>query len=479
MCFWEVAATSETWSPFISTNLTDAEYGGRHNVIRWEKGRGELSREEGARIQGMTAWPLRGVLLSVTGTLRAQLKCTQPHEKTTVAVVARNPDNLGAVFVYMRSAQYREAVRALNQKTAVSTGVVAKVPFDLDHWQKEFSERYPNGLPDPESRDPTQWLFGGHPQHSSAPLATATIRLVNYHWPRQVDAGFANGSPSENDSLDSFADADGIVCLTALKGELPAEQRLNALLADAFGSDWSAAKLASLLAEVGFAGRTLDDWLRDGFFVQHCELFHQSPFVWHVWDGRRDGFHALVNYHRLAAPNGEGRRTLEKLIYSYLGDWIDRQRGDQKAGVEGADARLAHAEYLKTELIKILVGEAPYDIFVRWKALREQPLGWDPDINDGVRINIRPFMTARPLNGRGANACILRSSPKIKWDKDRGKEPTRDKYDYPWCWGWDGSSADFAAGAEFDGNRWNDIHYSRATKQSARDRHSASAGGEA
>ena len=39
-----------------------------------------------------------------------------------------------------------------------------------------------------------------------------------------------------------------------------------------------------------------------------------------------------VNYHRLAAPNGEGRRTLEKLIYSYLGDWIDRQRADQKAG---------------------------------------------------------------------------------------------------------------------------------------------------
>ena len=128
------------------------------------------------------------------------------------------------------------------------------------------------------------------------------------------------------------ADGDGIVCLTALKGEPPAEQRLNALLADAFGADWSAAKLASLLADAGYAGKSLDDWLRDGFFEQHCELFHQRPFVWHIWDGRRDGFHALVNYHRLAAPNGEGRRTLEKLIYSYLGDWIDRQRADQKSG---------------------------------------------------------------------------------------------------------------------------------------------------
>ena len=54
-----------------------------------------------------------------------------------------------------------------------------------------------------------------------------------------------------------------------------------------------------MLVDVGYAGRTLDDWLRDGFFEQHCNLFHQRPFIWHVWDGLRDGFAALVNYHRL------------------------------------------------------------------------------------------------------------------------------------------------------------------------------------
>jgi hypothetical protein len=282
--------------------------------------------------------------------------------------------------------------------------------------------------------------------------------------------------PMESDGLEHHADVDGIVCPTALKGEAPAEQALNALLADAFGADWSAAKLAGLLADVGFAGKRLDDWLRDAFFQQHCELFHQRPFVWHVWDGRRDGFHALVNYHRLAAPNGEGRRTLEKLIYSYLGDWIDRQRDEQKAGVEGADARLAHAEHLRAELIKILEGEPPYDIFVRWKPLNEHPIGWDPDINDGVRMNIRPFMTARPLGAKTNGACILRATPKIKWDKDRGKEPNRDKTDYPWFWSWDEASADFAGGATFDGNRWNDLHYSRAVKHAARDRQAAKAG---
>jgi hypothetical protein len=271
---------------------------------------------------------------------------------------------------------------------------------------------------------------------------------------------------------------DGILCLTAIKGVAPAQERLVTLLASAFGADWSAAKLASLLMQVGFSGKSLDDWLRDGFFQQHCDLFHQRPFIWHIWDGRRDGFHALVNYHHLAAPDGEGRRRLEKLIYSYLGDWIDRQRDDQKLGVEGADGRLAAAEHLRVELTKVLEGEPPYDIFVRWKSLHEQPIGWEPDINDGVRMNIRPFMTARPLGARGTNACILRVTPKnLKWDKDRGKEPTREKADYPWFWGWDEVARDFAGGGASDGNRWNDLHYSRDVKQSARDR--ASAGGKA
>ena len=93
---------------------------------------------------------------------------------------------------------------------------------------------------------------------------------------------------------------------------------------------------------------------------------------------------------------------------------------------------MAAAEHLKVELEKILEGEPPYDIFVRWKPLREQPIGWEPDINDGVRMNIRPFVTARPLAARGKTASILRVTPKgIKWDKDRGKEPQRSKDDYP------------------------------------------------
>ena len=205
--------------------------------------------------------------------------------------------------------------------------------------------------------------------------------------------------------------------------------------------------------------------------------------MWHIWDGRRDGFHALVNYHRLAGPHGEGRRTLDALTYRYLGDWIERQRAEQQEGKAGADARLAAALDLQAQLERIAAGEPPCDIFVRWRPLHRQPIGWQPDIDDGVRLNIRPFMRAELRAGGRKGAGILRWKPNVKWGKDRGKEPehhrdtgrhVRPRKDFPWFWGCPGGGGteqqrtDFQGGAAFDGNRWNDLHYTRAVKEEAR-----------
>jgi len=471
-CFWELPRIDDPWRPYQTSSETNRPYAGRSLVINWStSGSGMVRPRLGSPVVGKA-----GVALSAMRQIAATMYSGDLHYSLATPLVPIDPINLPAIWTFCNSSEFNSLVREIEQNIAVTTDTFGKVPFDLAYWQQRSKELYPEGLPTPMSDDPTQWIFAGHPTNAESTLQVAVGRILGFHWPRQNGSGFMNCPALHPDGLEKHSDDDGIVCLTALKGEPPAEQRLNALLADAFGTDWSAARLAGLLADVGFAGKSLDDWLRDGFFAQHCELFQQRPFVWHIWDGRRDGFHALVNYHRLAAPNGEGRRTLEKLIYSYLGDWIDRQHDEQRAGVEGADARLAHAEHLRAELIKILEGEPPYDIFVRWKALHEQPIGWDPDINDGVRLNIRPFMTARPLGAKAKGACILRATPKIKWDKDRGKEPNRDEADYPWFWCWDEASADFAGGATFDGNRWNDLHYSRAVKQAARDRQAAKAG---
>ena len=122
----------------------------------------------------------------------------------------------------------------------------------------------------------------------------------------------------------------------------------------AFGESWSPAKVKELLEQAGSKKKNLADWLRDEFFKQHCALFGNRPFVWHIWDGQRDGFSALVNYHRL------DRKTLEKLTYTYLGqDWVERQRAEVRDEVAGAEARLAAALALQRKLEAILEGEAP------------------------------------------------------------------------------------------------------------------------
>jgi len=223
------------------------------------------------------------------------------------------------------------------------------------------------------------------------------------------------------------------------------------------------AKLADLIAAAGSSGgpgKSLEEWLRQDFFGQHCSMFHQRPFIWQIWDGRKDGFSVLVNYHQLAAPSGEGRRLLEKITYTYLGDWINQQKKAAAAGVAGADVRILAATELAAKLASIIAGEPPYDIFVRWKPLHQQPIGWEPDINDGVRLNIRPFI----------EAGVLRGKVNVNWKKDRGAEPQslRPRKMFPWFWGWDEKAADFKGGAEFTGERFNALHYTNAVKLAAR-----------
>ena len=477
--FWENSEIGDKIRPFMNTPVKSDGFQGREHTIFWRLIENGFP---GAAVRGRDAWNRSGFITSKIAPFMSTRYQGELFSTSSPAIIVRNKAHRAAVWCFLQSESFCSTVQSINSNFGIGNGYFSKLPFDLAHWQKVAAEKYPDGLPKPHSDDPTQWLFNGHPKGSEQPLQVAVARLVGYRWPRQTGSSFMDcPAITEPDGLERHVDDDGIVCLTAVKGEAPAEQRLNALLAAAFGADWSAARLSTLLDAVGFAGKTLDDWLRDGFFEQHCALFHQRPFVWHVWDGRRDGFHALVNYHRLAASDGEGRRTLEKLIYSYLGDWIDSQRDAQKKGADGADGRLAAALHLKAELEKILAGEPPYDIFVRWKPLHRQPIGWEPDINDGVRLNVRPFLTARPLTtARRGDPCILRVRPKGSefnhlGKPDRGKEPLRDKADFPWFWGWTPEdpalATDFAGGADFDGNRWNGLHYTNDTKRAARKRH--------
>jgi hypothetical protein len=458
--FWELNCVEDQWKPFCGACDETRPYDGRSFLLRWHGGGGPILELLGARLDGQGAWNRRGVLVRQMRHLPATIYDGQAFDNNTAAIVPNRDVDLDAIWAFVSSADYLQAIRRIDQKVSVTSATLAKVPFDIAHWQKVAVEKYPHGLPKPFSSDPTQWLFSGHPKGSDQPLHVAVARLLGYQWPRQTGSSFPDCPALGPDGLEKLADQDDIVCLSASKGKAPAAERLRGLLVHALGKFG----LDTLIATAGLKGsksETLEDWLRDEFFEQHCALFHHRPFLWHIWDGHKSGFGALVNYHQLTHAN------LEKLTYAYLGDWIRRQQAAIEAEEAGSDARLQAAKQLQTRLKLILEGEPPYDLFVRWKPLSKQAIGWHPDMNDGVRINIRPFLT-QDIPGGKKGAGILRIKPNIKWDKDRGKEPARDKKDFPWFWGWDEKTQDFAGvGKEPDGNRWNDCHYTNEFKQVA------------
>lgn len=478
--WWEIAPLPTSWRFMQTAPDSSNSSGGRETVVCWDGARNRVlgmsdaERKQGHNqdYRGSAAWLKNGVSIALIKNLRPTPYVGELFDKSVAVLLPREPEHLTAIRAFVESPEYSAAVRMIDQKLMVTNSTLVKVPFDLEHWQQVAAQRYPNGLPKPYSDDPTQWIFHGHPCGSviwdeeakwTAPgplrveanvLQIAVARLLGYRWPAETDADIelaeeARALVAQSQALLPHADADGIVCLPPVGGEKAAADRLLNLLAAAYGEHWSTSVLDQLLASAGHAGKGLDSWLRDKFFAQHCELFHQRPFIWHVWDGLRDGFAALVNYHQLDT------KGLEALIYTYLGNWISRQNEDISAGVDGAQERLAAALALKQKLELILKGEQPYDIFVRWKPLAQQPIGWEPDLNDGVRLNIRPFLSVPEVGKKGAG--VLRERPKLKWDKDRGS----DVPSAPW----------FHLGPSYggkEGDRINDHHLSLAEKQAAR-----------
>ena len=466
--YWEVSEYGTAWEFLQSSVSSISNYAGRSRIVLWEKEQGamfllaesvkHLNHAAQNWRRGKPNWGKSGIVISLMGDLPCTLYTGEIYDINCCAIVPKDSKHLDAIAAYALSGELGAAIRSFDTSLKVgSPKTLLSAEFDYEYWSQTAKETFPSGVPRQFSNDPTQWIFHGHPQPSTVPLHVAVARLVGYTWPAESGESFdlsteARQWLSKSEALTRHADKDGIVCIPPVGREASASDRLLNLLANAYGEAWSNDILAQLLSAADHAGKSLETWLRDKFFIQHCKLFDSRPFVWHVWDGLRDGFAALVNYHRL------DYKTLEALIYTYLGDWISRQKRDVDGRVDGAQERLAAAEALKKRLELILAGEAPYDIFVRWKPIQEQPIGWNPDLNDGVRMSIRPFLSVPDVGRRGAG--VLRDKPKsLHWDKDRGS----DVPSAPW----------YELGLQYDGkvgDRINDHHLSLADKRNAREK---------
>jgi hypothetical protein len=436
--FWEIDLLDRDWEPYVKPSDCDGGFGGRTDALWWEKGDGRLheyARETRERLHDMhesgnLSWGRRGAALGRIN-LHATPYFGSHYDNSVAAITPKKEEDAPAIWEFCSSDEFKENVRVLDQNLSLTNKTLLKVPFDIEYWREVAEEESPSELPDPHTDDPTQWIFHGHPKPSERPLQVAVARLLGYKWPAEqvedTESSSAQGMELSDEArawvercseLDEHVDDDGIVCIPPVQGERAAADRLRDLLADAYGDDWGEGVIQDLLDDWGYRSGGLEGWL-DGstarqkgkFAQQHNKLFGNRPFIWHISDEHEDGFSALVNYHML------DRANLERLTYTYLGDWIKQQEAAMERGDEGAEARLLAAEELQDELKKILEGEPPYDIFVRWKEAHEQPIGWAPDLNDGVLLNIKPFVEG---NGRPG---ILRDEPTVRYTKDRGKNP--------------------------------------------------------
>ena len=211
-------------------------------------------------------------------------------------------------------------------------------------------------------------------------------------------------------------DADGVVPFAPLSGETSLLDRVHEELAALFPEqdvNRVEVEIANELRRRVKAYRpaaSIGEWLENVYFDYHAALYRKRPIVWHVASSQGTGrfaFGALCHYHRFDA------NRMAKLRAGYLRQAIETFRREAAlAGREGRagervelQARLEEAQALDGRLQAVQEGhrEGPeggdrdYRILTPWKAADERPKGWDPDVDDGVKVNIAPLQKAGVL----------------------------------------------------------------------------------
>lgn len=208
------------------------------------------------------------------------------------------------------------------------------------------------------------------------------------------------------------ADDDGLVPLLPVSGETPLLDRVHAELAKLFPARDVNEVEVEIVNELkrkvkGYdRGDSIQEWLENQYFAYHASLYKDRPIFWHI--SSRQGkspaaFSALVHYHRF------DKDRMAKLRGVYLREALTTFRREaalasQQGRAEDRlewQAKVEEAEELDRRLQKIQEGfhegAEDYRILTPWKSENARPKGWDPDINDGVKVNIEPLQRAGVL----------------------------------------------------------------------------------
>ncbi len=204
------------------------------------------------------------------------------------------------------------------------------------------------------------------------------------------------------------ADEDGVVPFGSIVGEPSLLERVQEDLHSFFPERDIGQVETEIVNELNRAvkgyrrTRSLAEWLENAFFEYHNSLYKNRPIFWHIASSQGTtsfAFGALIHYHKF------DRARMAKLRSQYLREAIETFRREAaRADRDGRtddrielQARLEEVQELDRRLQQVQEGNGDFGIKIPWKTPEEHPVGWDPDLDDGVKVNIEPLQKAGVL----------------------------------------------------------------------------------
>ena len=193
-------------------------------------------------------------------------------------------------------------------------------------------------------------------------------------------------------------DDDGIVPLAGCAAREPAlMDRVRAKLEETFGPT-TAYDLEREAAE--YIGRDVEKQMHTYFFHHfHAGLYKKRPILWHLTSDKKH-FAVMLDYHRL------DRDTLPKVRGLYL--WPQMEEVRTRLAAARAEENVSLTGELEEELEDLKGFEERLEAVIEGQVkvklpewangpYRDGKAPYDPDLDDGVKVNLLPIQKARLL----------------------------------------------------------------------------------
>jgi hypothetical protein len=308
-------------------------------------------------------------------------------------------------------------------------------------------------------------------------FSVMVLRVLGHRWPKQVEAG---------EPIPEWAEPAGIIPITEGTGRESLISRVRKRIAADFGAE----RVSTIEREFEeIMGVALEVWLARDFFRNHISQFRKRPIAWQIQttpetsNGASNGrgkrtkrktradrapiFSCLLYYHRLddqllgtvrtqyAHPMRLRMETelreLERIDAKARKPVQEDRRADLIVRIEELkdfEIRLQNAERdgFVCEPINRIASKEPLDKWTSPDGKKEhtserdafmaQEKRYDPDINDGVRVNVAPLQKAGLLAADVLAAKDIEKaiSDRAEWRADERRWCRDAKLPHPGWW---------------------------------------------